>query len=122
MSKFKKVIHILSEIEDAFVFLICVLLFLIGLYALIDSYLVYQHANDTSLLKHKPGYEAEEVDREIVGNMVAWVSLEGTNIDYPVMQGINNEEYLKIHTVTIPCQGLSSWTFGISRILQIPIL
>ena len=40
MSKFKKVIHILSEIEDAFVFLICVLLFLIGLYALIDSYLV----------------------------------------------------------------------------------
>ena len=94
MSKLKKVIHILSEIEDAFVFLICVLLFLIGLYALIDSYLVYQHANDTSLLKHKPGYEAEEVDREIVGNMVAWVSLEGTNIDYPVMQGINNEEYL----------------------------
>ncbi len=94
MSKLKKVIHILNEIEDAFVFLICILLFLTGLYALIDSYLVYQHANDTSLLKHKPGYKTEEVDREIVGNMVAWISLEDTNIDYPVMQGINNEEYL----------------------------
>ena len=93
MSKLKKVIHILNEIEDAFVFLICILLFLIGLYALIDSYLVYQHANDTSLLKHKPGYKTEDVDREIVGNMVAWISLEDTNIDYPVMLTKDEPEY-----------------------------
>ena len=93
MGKFKKVIHILSEIEDAFVFLICILLFLIGLYALVDSYLVYQHANDTSLLKHKPGYEKDD-GKDIVGNMVAWLTVDDTKIDYPVMQGENNEEYL----------------------------
>ena len=93
MGKFKKVIYILSEIEDAFVFLICILLFLIGLYALVDSYLVYQHANDTSLLKHKPGYEKDD-GRDIVGNMVAWLTVDDTKIDYPVMQGENNEEYL----------------------------
>ena len=65
MSKLKKVIHILSEIEDAFVFLICVLLFLIGLYALIDSYLVYQHANDTSLLKHKPAMKRKKLTEKL---------------------------------------------------------
>lgn len=70
------------------------LLFLIGLYALVDSYLVYQHANDTSILKYKPGYEGEAPERPIVGNMVAWLTIDDTNIDYPVMQGDTNEEYL----------------------------
>lgn len=93
MKKLKRIIHVLDRTEDAFVFLLCVILFFIGLYALIDSYLVYQHANDTSLLKHKPGYETDD-GRDIVGNMVAWLTVKDTNIDYPVMQGSNNEEYL----------------------------
>lgn len=98
MKKLKRIIHVLDRTEDAFVFLLCVILFFVGLYALIDSYLVYQHANDTSLLKHKPGYETDD-GRDIVGNMVAWLTVKDTNIDYPVMQGSNNEEYLN----TDPC-------------------
>ena len=93
MKKLKRIIHVLDRTEDAFVFLLCVILFFIGLYALIDSYLVYQHANDTSLLKHKPGYETDD-GRDIVGNMVAWLTVKDTNIDHRVMQGSNNEEYL----------------------------
>ena len=93
MKKLKKVIRILDRMEDTCCFMLCVLLFLIGLYALVDSYLVYQHVNDTSLLKHKPGYETDD-GRDIVGNMVAWLTVEDTKIDYPVMQGENNEEYL----------------------------
>lgn len=94
MKKMKKIIRIFDRIEDTILFLICILLFLVGLYALVDSYLVYQHANDDSLLKYKYGYESDDEEGEIKGNMVAWLTVDDTNIDYPVMQGENNEEYL----------------------------
>lgn len=95
MKRLKRIIRVLDKIEDAICFLFCILLFLIGLYALVDSFLVYQHANDDSLLKFKPGYESDTGDdRSIEGKMAAWLTVEDTNIDYPVMQGKNNEEYL----------------------------
>ena len=94
MKKVKIIVNWLSCLEDAFIYLLCVLLFLIGLYAMIDSYLVYQHANDTSLLKFKPGYEGDKPEKEIKGNMVAWLTIDGSSIDYPVMQGKDNHEYL----------------------------
>lgn len=63
---------------------------------MIDSYLVYEHANDNSLLKFKPGYigEAAAEEQEIQGFMAAWLTIEDTKIDYPVMQGEDNNEYL----------------------------
>lgn len=94
MKTVKKIISILSGLEDVLVFLICFSMFLAGAYGLYDSYLVYKQANDDSILKYKPGYEGELPDKTIVGNMVAWLSIDGTEIDYPVMQGDTNSEYL----------------------------
>ena len=90
----KKVVHLLDRLEDMVGLLVCLVLFLIGLYATVDSWLVYHHANDDSLLRFKPGYEREAADQPIQGNMVAWLTVDDTMIDYPVMQGENNEEYL----------------------------
>lgn len=92
--RIKRLIKLLSNLVDIIVFLICLSLFLVGLYGLYDSYLVYRQANDDSILKYKPGYEGEIPEKEIVGNMVAWLTLDGTEIDYPVMQGETNNEYL----------------------------
>ena len=94
MKQVKKAVKLFDWIEDKIIYLFCIMLFLIGLYALVDSYQVYLHANDDSLLKFKPGYNGEASDREIQGNMVAWLTIDGTNIDYPVMQGEDNNEYL----------------------------
>lgn len=95
MKRLKQLVRILDATEDAICFLACIVIFLIGLYALIDSYLVYRHANDTSLLRYKPGYEdTDKSTRKITGKMAAWLTIDGTNIDYPVMQGKDNEEYL----------------------------
>lgn len=94
MRQLKRTIRILDWYEDKLIYLFCIFLFLIGLYALIDTYIVYQRANDTSLLKYKPGYEGEAPEKEIQGNMVAWLTVDDTNIDYPVMQGKDNNEYL----------------------------
>jgi len=70
------------------------MLFIIGIYAIYDSYLVYEHANDTSILAYKPGYKQTEATKPIVGTMVAWLTIDDTTIDYPVMQGETNDEYL----------------------------
>ena len=90
----KKVVHLLDRLEDMVGLLVCLVLFLISLYATVDSWLVYHHANDDSLLRFKPGYEREAADQPIQGNMVAWLTVDDTMIDYPVMQGETNEEYL----------------------------
>lgn len=90
----KKVVHLLDRLEDMVGLLVCLVLFLIGLYATVNSWLVYHHANDDSLLRFKPGYEREAADQPIQGNMVAWLTVDDTMIDYPVMQGETNEEYL----------------------------
>lgn len=96
MERLKKIIRVLDWMEDTAVLLGYLSLFLVGLYALYDSYLVYQSANDTGILKYKPGYSQETAaeTKEIQGLMAAWLTMEDTNIDYPVMQGENNTEYL----------------------------
>ena len=96
MKKLKKFIRFLDRLTDKMMFLLFLLFFLIGVYALYDSYMVYMAANDDSLLKFKPGYEKEEPEKEIKGNMVAWLTLDDTSIDYPVMQGDDNSEYLNV--------------------------
>ena len=89
-----KIIKIANKVVDIGVLFALAVLFFIGLYALYDSYLVYYGANDTSILKYKPGYEGEKPDKELDGNVVAWITIDDTNIDYPVMQGDTNTEYL----------------------------
>lgn len=88
------ILDLLNRCEDFLVLVFCLGMFLVGAYGLYDSFMVYHQANDDSILRYKPGYEGEAPEKEIQGNMVAWLTLEGTGIDYPVMQGDNNFEYL----------------------------
>ena len=61
-----------------------------------DSYLLYQHANDKSLLKFRPesAKEFETSTAQLSDDVVAWLNIKDTSVDYPVMQGKNNSEYL----------------------------
>lgn len=91
----KKIIRLIDGLIDKSILLVCIVLFLLGSYGLYDSYMVYQQATDNSILKYKPGYETDdEIDKKITGNMVAWLTIDDTNVDYPVMQGEDNNEYL----------------------------
>lgn len=91
----RTIIKLIDRLLDKIAFFICLILFLLGLYGLYDSYMVYQSTMDNSLLKFKPGYEGPEApEKEIQGNMVAWLTIDDTQIDYPIMQGDDNTEYL----------------------------
>ena len=91
----RKLIRFADTLIDKSVFLVCLILFLMGFYGLYDSYMVYQSTMDNSLLKYKPGYESDDSspEKEIEGNMVAWLTLDDTKVDYPVMQHEGDNEY-----------------------------
>ena len=91
----RKTIKIVDKSIDRIILIVSLLIFLICVYAMIDAVMIYYNANDQSVLKFKPhGKEDAAVIRELSDDAVAWLTVGGTNIDYPVMQGDNNSEYL----------------------------
>ena len=82
---------------DRIVIVIAILCFLICTYALIDTIHVYYHANDNSLLAFRPDFDS---DTNKLGKLskecIAWIKVNKTKIDYPVMQGEDNSKYLNM--------------------------
>ena len=90
----RKSIIIAHKSIDYIVLIAALLLFLICLYAMIDAYMVYAGANDSNIMKYKPAAGDTEMLRELSDDAVAWITVDGTRIDYPVMQGKTNDDYL----------------------------
>jgi sortase B len=86
-----------EKVFDKAVIVVCVLCFLICMYALIDTIHVYYHANDRSLLAFRPdwGDDSNKLGK-LSKDCAAWVSVKDTKIDYPIMQGKDNSEYLNM--------------------------
>lgn len=86
-------------IDQALVIALCLPL-VTGCYALWDSHVVYEHAQATQWQPYKPTepeplsfWELQRINPEVC----AWVSVYGTNIDYPVCQA-SAEKYDKYLT------------------------
>ena len=99
MKFFNRVIQIVDRLTDIGMMLFAAAFILMGAYAAYDSFLLYSGTGDSSILRFKPGNEKNNGDgsdagSRITGNMVAWLTIDGTGIDYPVMQGADNAEYL----------------------------
>lgn len=73
------------------------LIFFISAYSLLDNLRLYQNASDPSLLTYKPSLnvpqQSEDKNRFLDGQ-VAWLCIENTYIDFPIMQGETNFDYL----------------------------
>ena len=82
---FRKIIDICDTVTDAAALILCLIVLLIGLYSVYDSYMMIHSATDDSILKYKPGYDGplEEEDKEILPSMVAWLSIDGTKSTTP---------------------------------------
>lgn len=72
-----------------------IIILLLTCYCMYDNYWVYSHALDDSILKYKPtAKNYDPAESPITDDMVAWLTVDGTIIDYPVMQASDNVKYL----------------------------
>ena len=92
----KKVVRFLDGLTDRILILFCIILLFLGGYALLDTIHVYNHANDKSLLTYKPKVDKDGTVRDPLSlpGSVGWLTLDGSNVDYPIMQGTDNNAYL----------------------------
>lgn len=94
----EKAVDIADRIIGVLVALFFALLIFIGGYALIDSYLVYKSGDlPDDIVELSPsnaqGFTLASL-QEINPDIVAWVRVDGTHMDYPVVIGKDNTEYL----------------------------
>lgn len=95
MKVINRFFEFLDSLTDIGALLIFIVLLLIGVYSIYDSYMIVKGATDDSILKFKPGYETDEKsDKQILSSMVAWLTVDDTDMDFPVMQGRDNMEFL----------------------------
>lgn len=95
MERYRKLWKKLNSVYDNIMMAVFAVIFLVVVYFIYDAYYVYSHASDKNILNYKPtspGYSAE--DSPITDDMVGWLTIDDTNIDYPVMQGDDNTKYI----------------------------
>jgi sortase B len=101
MSKKRRALRLINSIVSL---VLGIILFLFGayaVYALWDNNQVYQAAEDVQLKlkKLKPSVDGEsgptfEELLKVNPDVCAWITMDGTKIDYPVLQGENNLTYI----------------------------
>lgn len=92
----RRAIRLIDRGTDIVLLIFFLLLILIGAYTVYDTMLVYNAAAGEDLRNFRPaGAQDQGWDMSALSeDVVAWLTVEDTDIDYPVMQGRNNTEYL----------------------------
>jgi sortase B len=92
-------VKIANSIVNFTVLIVILLLVAVAAYAIWDSDQVYQAAGAAQYAVYKPSVEEEDSIsfselQAINPEVFSWLTVYGTNIDYPVTQGVNNEKYV----------------------------
>lgn len=89
-----------DRILTTFLVIVLIMIFLYSCFAIWDTWRIYDAAGlDQTLLKYKPelNQDNEESFDELMAinpDVCAWLTIENTNIDYPVLQGKDNVTYV----------------------------
>ena len=74
-----------------------VAVFLISAYCVYDAGYLYYHAGNKPYRENKPrDHQTVTSERQISDDQAAWLYIDGTGIDDPVMQADNNIKYLNL--------------------------
>lgn len=92
-------VYLIDKIINNIVIVVLVILLFYSGYALYDAYATYQKAELTEdVLQYKPEenekFSLESIQKEINEDICGWIRIDNTNIDYPIVIGKDNTEYL----------------------------
>ena len=90
----EKAIGFVDDMIDRFLVLLFSLVFLIGCYFVADTTYVFYSASTGGVKGRQQHQDVQEVIKEMSDEVVAWLTIDGTKIDYPVMQASDNSKYL----------------------------
>ena len=94
----EKLLRVLNGLLNGAILLTILAAILYSVYSIWDNNSIYDAALQLSvrIREFKPDADKPSFDdlRKINPDVCAWVSLDGTNIDGPIVQGQTNEEYL----------------------------
>lgn len=94
----RKTIRLCHFFVDTVVLIVVLLLFVVGCYAIGDSRQVYHAADASRYEPYKPttenGGKTFAQLQDINPDVFAWLTVYGTHIDYPVVQGKDNMRYI----------------------------
>lgn len=93
----RRVIRIVDSIVDYTMLVFFLILFCAGMYIVWDSRQIYREADAAQYEVYNP-IEGQEVSfaelQEKNPDVFGWLTIYGTNVNYPLVQGPDNEEYL----------------------------
>lgn len=89
-----KLIHIVDDLVDRLLVLSFVLVLCVGLYFIYDTAYVFENAAASRISFRFTKSEQAAEERQYTDDYVARLCIDDTGIDYPVMQGENNSEYV----------------------------
>ncbi len=93
----RKVIRFLDVVTDRILTLFLLLVLLIGIWFIYDTAYVFYHASAGRVAAFRPNSEGPGdtvMTKTLTEDYVAWLRIDDSSIDYPVMQGDNNSKYL----------------------------
>ena len=92
-----KIIRLVDNLLNLLIVVCFLPLFLFGVYAVWDSEQVYKQSDTTLYETYKPNSEDDlffEELKKINPEVVGWLKVDQTHIDYPIVQSTNNSKYV----------------------------
>ena len=93
------IVNFIDKIINNGIFIVLIVLLFYSGYALFDAHATYQKAElSADILKYKPEenelFSLSKIQEEINEDICGWIRINNTNIDYPIVIGKDNTEYL----------------------------
>ena len=83
-----------NKLIDNLIMIVGIACMFLGTYCLLDNYNVYNQVTRTQKLGYQPEVSEDSTTFSDVPLAKAWLTIPDTQIDYPVMQGKDNLEYI----------------------------
>lgn len=93
-----KIIRKISRFLDYIILIVSVLALFLGVYAFWDTHQVMEIASNQKYQMYKPKSKEDTLSfdelKKLNPDVCGWIDVYGTKIDYPIVRGKNNSQYL----------------------------